>query len=329
VTTNANAGQCFATGVALGTPGSSDNCSVPTVINDAPAQFPIGATLVHWTVTDASGNTNSCTQTVTVGGPPPPTITCPATVTTNAPATRCGVIGLFLGNPIITSNGNSSVTVTNNKPTEFPVGTNFVIWTATGNCSNSSSCIQQVIIRPHAPPIFAGLQTATAAPGGATLSWSTAFGTGVTYNVYQGTASGAENFAAAVSSTTNLTVFVGSLSSSLTYYFVVRATDACGIGETNTVERSVQPLASTNSVGPFEITAIAREGNNLRITWSTAGLGRTNSLQRTPGVNGSFLTNGFAEIFAITNTTSTLTNYLDVGAATNLPSLYYRVRLVP
>ena len=87
---------------------------------------------------------------------------------------------MFLGNPIISSNGNTSVTVTNNKPAEFPVGTNFVIWTATGNCSNSSTCTQAVIVRPHAAPVFGGLSSATAAPGGATLSWSTAFGTGVT-----------------------------------------------------------------------------------------------------------------------------------------------------
>jgi hypothetical protein len=41
------------------------------------------------------------------------------------------------------------------------------------------------------------------------------------------------------------------------------------------------------------------------------------------------VTNITTEIFAVTNTTGTVTNYLDVGAATNAPASVYRVRLVP
>ncbi|MEZ5021016.1 MAG: hypothetical protein R2756_13040 [Bacteroidales bacterium] len=36
----ADAGQCYATGVALGSPTTADNCGVATVTNNAPAQFP-------------------------------------------------------------------------------------------------------------------------------------------------------------------------------------------------------------------------------------------------------------------------------------------------
>ena len=42
-----------------------------------------------------------------------------------------------------------------------------------------------------------------------------------------------------------------------------------------------------------------------------------------------FATNNFAAIFTVTNTVGTTTNYLDIGAATNVPAFYYRVRLVP
>ena len=59
------------------------------------------------------------------------------------------------------------------------------------------------------------------------------------------------------------------------------------------------------------------------------GPGKTNALQRTAGASGSFATNAFAAIFTATNTVGTTTNYLDVGAATNVPAFYYRVRLVP
>jgi hypothetical protein len=61
----ANSG-CNATGVALGTAVASDNCPGVSVGNSAPGAFPIGSTIVTWTATDASGNTATCQQTVTV-----------------------------------------------------------------------------------------------------------------------------------------------------------------------------------------------------------------------------------------------------------------------
>jgi hypothetical protein len=80
---------------------------------------------------------------------------------------------------------------------------------------------------------------------------------------------------------------------------------------------------------PFQITSIVRSNNNIVIKWST-GIGQTNALQATAGTaNGSYTTNGFANIFIVTNTVTTATNYTDVGAATNSPSRFYRVRLVP
>ncbi len=57
---------CTATGVILGTPVTSDNCSVASVTNNAPASFSLGTTTVTWTVTDGSGNTATATQTVTI-----------------------------------------------------------------------------------------------------------------------------------------------------------------------------------------------------------------------------------------------------------------------
>ncbi len=79
---------------------------------------------------------------------------------------------------------------------------------------------------------FGGLTNATPAIEAATLTWAAASGAGVTYNVYEGTASGAENFASPVVNPTNLSVFISPLDpgsiSQMTYYFVARAIDACG-----------------------------------------------------------------------------------------------------
>lgn len=65
VSATVNNTGCSATGVNLGTPVTSDNCSVASVTNNAPVSFPLGNTIVTWTVTDGSGNTATATQTVT------------------------------------------------------------------------------------------------------------------------------------------------------------------------------------------------------------------------------------------------------------------------
>ncbi|TPG44679.1 T9SS type A sorting domain-containing protein [Flavobacterium pectinovorum] len=69
--------NCKAATVVLVEPKTSDNCSVASVTNDAPAIFPIGDTTVTWTVKDKSNNTSTAAQIVTVKG-------LTATITNNA-----------------------------------------------------------------------------------------------------------------------------------------------------------------------------------------------------------------------------------------------------
>jgi len=84
-----------------------------------------------------------------------------------------------------------------------------------------------------------------------------------------------------------------------------------------------------NSASSFRITSVVSTGSNVLVTWMT-GIGKTNALQWTAGAgDGGYATNSFADIFIVTNTVGTTTNYLDAGAATNSPARYYRVRLVP
>jgi hypothetical protein len=98
--------------------------------------------------------------------------------------------------------------------------------------------------------------------------------------------------------------------------------DPDGDGLTNLQEY----LAGSNPVA--DIKSIKKEANDIRVTWQAAAA-KTNALQRSPGSNGSY-SNNFADIFIVTNNVGSVTNYLDSGAATtNLPALYYRVRLVP
>ena len=79
------------------------------------------------------------------------------------------------------------------------------------------------------------------------------------------------------------------------------------------------------------ITAIGTEGNDVRLTWRTIA-GRTNFVQATSGAAGGSYSNNYTDLsgpIIVGGSGQVGTNYLDVGGATNTPSRYYRVRLVP
>lgn len=84
----------------------------------------------------------------------------------------------------------------------------------------------------------------------------------------------------------------------------------------------------TDSSSALRITSIARESMDIRVTWTT-GIGKTNALQFTAGAADGSYSNNFVDLFIVTNTTDTVTNYLDIGATTNAATRYYRVLLVP
>jgi T5SS/PEP-CTERM-associated repeat protein len=101
--------------------------------------------------------------------------------------------------------------------------------------------------------------------------------------------------------------------------------DPDGDGMSN-LQESLAGTDPTNSAVYFHITSIVSTGNDLAVTWMT-GNGKTNALQAITG--SSYNINNYTDIFIVTNTVGPTTNYLDLGAATNAPARYYRVRLVP
>lgn len=84
----------------------------------------------------------------------------------------------------------------------------------------------------------------------------------------------------------------------------------------------------TNSASAFRITNIVSTGADLLVTWRM-GCSKTNSLQVTSGDALGNIDTNYTDLYIVTNTVGTLTNYLDEGAVTNGSSRYYRVRLVP
>jgi hypothetical protein len=105
--------------------------------------------------------------------------------------------------------------------------------------------------------------------------------------------------------------------------------DPLGKGMSNT-NQFLAGLDPTNSASVFRIISVLPLGNDIVVTWQTAG-GRTNAVQVTAGdANGSY-SNNFADLpgsmTVISGSRDAVTNYTDVGAAANASVRFYRVRL--
>ncbi len=87
---NTDVNQCFAT-VNWVAPTATDNCMISsfTTNKNPGSTFNVGMTTVTYTATDMSGNTATCSFTVTVTDAQLPTINCPGNATRNTAAGVC------------------------------------------------------------------------------------------------------------------------------------------------------------------------------------------------------------------------------------------------
>jgi hypothetical protein len=156
VTAYADPGTGAATNVALGTPATGDNCAVATVTNNALPSYPQGTNVVTWTVTDASGNTNSCEQRVVVVQSPSPTIVWYLTNLVLAADTNCQALlpDLTGTNYIIATSLSGSVTVTQSvaADTLLGLGAVEVVLGAFDNAGSVMYCTNSVLVADQTPP---------------------------------------------------------------------------------------------------------------------------------------------------------------------------------
>jgi hypothetical protein len=144
-------GQCGAS-VNLGTPVVSDNCGIASVTNNAPAVFPVGTTVITWTVTDLNQYTVTAQQTVTVTDNELPTITAPSDITTGNDAGKNGA-AVPVGSATVNDNCGVA-SVTNDAPAFFATGTTVVTWTVTDIHGNARTATQSITVKDLEAPVL-------------------------------------------------------------------------------------------------------------------------------------------------------------------------------
>ncbi|MEJ7610664.1 MAG: HYR domain-containing protein, partial [Ferruginibacter sp.] len=157
ITANTAPGTCSAV-VTYTAPVGTDNCPGSTTTQIAGlasgSTFPKGTTTNTFRVTDATGNTNVCSFTVTVNDNQAPAITCPANITTNTAPGTCGAVVTYTA-PVGTDNcPGATTTQTAGLPSgsTFPKGTTTNTFTVTDATGNTNVCSFTVTVNDNQAP---------------------------------------------------------------------------------------------------------------------------------------------------------------------------------
>ncbi|EPR09377.1 OmpL47-type beta-barrel domain-containing protein, partial [Ruminiclostridium papyrosolvens] len=117
--------------------------------NNAPNDYPIGTTKVTWTATDANGNMTIGYQNVTVEDTTKPVLSVPGDKKVEATAIRTPV------DPgIATAKDIFPVTLKNDAPADYPIGTTPITWTATDENQNADTKVQNITIVDTTKPLL-------------------------------------------------------------------------------------------------------------------------------------------------------------------------------
>lgn len=167
-TVNTDVGACYASAgsVNTGFPSVSDNCSGSFVGIRSDglslgANYNIGVTTITWTARDASNNTASCTQTITVVDNEPPQAIC-KNITVALDSN--GAAGISAADVDNGSNDPCGIKGLSINKTSFgcgDLGPNTVTLTVTDNHDNTSTCNATVTIIDTIKPVISNISLST------------------------------------------------------------------------------------------------------------------------------------------------------------------------
>ncbi len=156
---NNDAGQCGAV-VTYTAPAGTDNCPGSTTVQTAglssSSLFPVGTTTNTFEVTDAAGNSTTCSFDVVITDTESPVISCPSDIAQNNDAGQCGAVITYTA-PVGTDNCPGSTTVQTaglSSGSLFPVGTTTNTFEVTDAAGNSTTCSFDVVITDTESPVI-------------------------------------------------------------------------------------------------------------------------------------------------------------------------------
>ena len=181
ISANTAAGLCTAA-VTYIAPTATDACEGARTVTCLPASgssFAKGVTTVTCSASDTSGNSNSCSFTVTVADNQGPTFAgCPANISKNTDAGLCTAVATYIA-PTATDacDGARTVSCSPASGTAFAKGVTTVTCTASDTSGNNGSCSFTVTVADNQGPVVAcpGPISVTESPigsGSATATFS-------------------------------------------------------------------------------------------------------------------------------------------------------------
>ena len=135
----------------IGTARVTDNVDSLTATNDAPDSFQVGETRVTWTAKDNAGNVVTAVQTVVIRDTTKPAITVPDSIIAEATDELTPV---DIGSATASDIADPDVTITNNSPGSFPLGSTVIEWSAADDSDNVTNDTQTVRIQDTTNPVF-------------------------------------------------------------------------------------------------------------------------------------------------------------------------------
>ncbi len=173
-----DSGQCGRV-VNWSLPSFDDNCEVADIsISHQPGDFfPVGNTIVTYTLTDNQGNVSECSFTVTVNDIEiPRVVSCPDNIVVMADPGECNA-SVSWNNPLVADNCSALIVGNTHTPGAlFPIGTTLVVYGILDDAGNGNACFFTVTVLDNEPPIMdcpADITVSNdAGQCGATVNWT-------------------------------------------------------------------------------------------------------------------------------------------------------------